>query len=175
MSTFRSVFIAVILATALIVAALLINRERPALDTERPEADMVAATGRCATCHREETPAIVVEYEASRHASVGTSCLDCHGLQDGQESLDHRGFTISASVTALNCQQCHASQYDEFLRSRHAAPALAAVEGAEPFTAEHVAFPARYHPGATEPLPNPLSPLEGAAAIASLARRSEDR
>ncbi|MCH7639734.1 MAG: nitrate reductase [Bacteroidetes bacterium] len=167
MSTFRSVFIAVVLATALIVTALLVNRERPGLDTERPEADMVAATGRCATCHREETPAIVVEYEKSRHASVGTSCLDCHGLQDGQESLEHRGFTISAAVTALNCQQCHSSQYREFLRSRHAAPAFAAVEGAEPFSDEQVAFSERYHPGAVDRPPNMLARLEGVSAIAS--------
>ncbi len=165
MSTFRAVFIAVVLATALIVAALLVNYERPALDVERPTAEAVAATGRCATCHRQETPAIVVEYEASRHALVGTSCLDCHGTREGQEAVDHRGFELSAEVTALNCDQCHATQYDQFLRSRHAAPAYAAIEGAEPFTAEQVAFSERYHPGAVARTPNTLAHLEGEAAI----------
>jgi len=48
---FRSVFIAVVIAFALILAALVINRARPKVETEQPTADLVRATGKCAECH----------------------------------------------------------------------------------------------------------------------------
>ena len=134
MTTFRAIFVAVVIATALLVGALLVHQRRPRVEREQPTADLVRATGKCASCHREETGAIVEEYESSRHAAAGINCLDCHGVREGQEEVEHRGFTIAAHVTALNCAACHAEEYGQYLRSRHAAPALAAVRGSEPFT-----------------------------------------
>ena len=75
---FQTVFIAVLMATALIVAALIINSQRPAVETDQPTASHVTATGKCAACHRNAASAIVHEYEMSRHAAKGVSCLDCH-------------------------------------------------------------------------------------------------
>ena len=49
--SFRSVFIAVVIAFALILAAFLINRARPKVETEQPNAELVRATGKCAECH----------------------------------------------------------------------------------------------------------------------------
>jgi cytochrome c553 len=66
---FRSVFIAVFLGTAIVVAAFMLNRARPARETEQPTAALVRASGKCAECHARETPAIVREYEMSRHAA----------------------------------------------------------------------------------------------------------
>ncbi len=167
MSSFKSVFIAVFIGASLIIAALIINVQRPEVETAQPTPSLVRATGKCATCHRQETPGIVVEYEASRHAEEGTNCLDCHQPQENQESFDHRGFVLARQVTAKNCQSCHATQYREFLRSRHAAPAYAAVLGSEPFTEEQIAFAETYHEGAVKRPPNALAQLEGEAAIAS--------
>ncbi|HMB89926.1 MAG TPA: multiheme c-type cytochrome [Rhodothermales bacterium] len=167
MSTFRSVFIAVLIATVILVAALLIHMRRPAVETQQPTPELVLATGKCANCHRNETAAIVTEYERSRHAQENVTCLDCHGPRDNQESFDHRGFVLAKQVTALNCDQCHATQYNEFLRSRHAAPAYAAVQGSAPFTEEQVAFSETYHEGAVDRPPNALAMLEGEAAITS--------
>src|SRR5689334_10716149 len=48
---FRAVFIAVVLGTALIVAAYLINGARPREVTEVSSADLVRASGKCAECH----------------------------------------------------------------------------------------------------------------------------
>ena len=160
-------FLAVLGAGALIVAAFVVNSRRPQVEVDRPTAAMVRATGRCAGCHLEETAAIVHEYERSEHATRGVTCLDCHGVAEGQASLDHRGFVIAASVTALNCSSCHAEQYGEYLRSRHAAPAYAAVRGPEPFTEEQIAFAETYHPGAVDRPANALAILEGEAAITS--------
>ena len=51
--SFRAVFIGVTVAFALILAAFLINRNRPPAETGQPTADFVRASGKCAECHRE--------------------------------------------------------------------------------------------------------------------------
>jgi hypothetical protein len=51
--SFRAVFIALVIATALIVAALLVNSRRPRVVTEQPTAQFVRATGKCAECHSD--------------------------------------------------------------------------------------------------------------------------
>ncbi|HEX9108488.1 MAG TPA: hypothetical protein VF832_14690, partial [Longimicrobiales bacterium] len=150
MASFRAVFLAVVLATGLIVAAFLVQARRPRVEVVQARPEAVRATGKCASCHREETAAIVAEYELSRHGAVGTTCLDCHGAAEGQDTLQHRGFVLTRQVTARNCTQCHAREYDEFLRSRHAAPAYAAVLGPAAFTPEQVAFSEQYNPGAVK-------------------------
>jgi hypothetical protein len=165
--SFRSVFLAVFLGTALVVAAFLVNERRPAVDTDRPTAELVRATGACASCHRNETGAMVEQYERSGHHAAGVNCLQCHAPAEGQEAVEHRGFQIAPALTAANCAQCHTTQYDQFLRSRHAAPAYAAVRGPSDFSAAQVAFAEQYHPGAVDRPANALSLLEGDSAIQS--------
>ena len=75
---FKSVFIAVFLGTAMVVAAFLVNARRPAVGGNQPTPALVEATGKCAECHRHETSAVVHEFELSRHAVKGVNCLDCH-------------------------------------------------------------------------------------------------
>ena len=165
--SFRSVFIAVVIATALVVAAWVINARRPGIETAQPTAALVRATGKCAECHRNETGAIVHEYEMSAHAANGVTCLDCHQPADGQEPYEHRGFVIARSLTANNCRQCHATEYQQYLRSRHAAPAWAAVRGPHDFSAEQIAHAEQYHRGAVDRPANELALLEGPEAITS--------
>lgn len=164
---FQSLFMAVMLATALIVSALVINSRRPNAQTSQPSASHVSALGKCANCHRTAASAVVHEYEMSRHAAVGVSCLDCHQPAENQESIDHNGFTISTALTSKNCATCHKREYEQFLRSRHAAPAMAAVTGTLGFTEEQIEQAERYHPGMVRRAPNALSMLEGQAAIDS--------
>lgn len=164
--SFKSVFIAVFLGTALIVAALFFNAQRPQHDTQQPSADLVRATGKCAACHRRETAAVVHQFERSRHAKQGVSCLDCHRPVAGQENYAHRGFTLARQLTAKNCSQCHPSEYQQFLRSRHAAPAWAAVFGASDFSATQIAAAEKYHKGAVQRPANKLAQLEGESASA---------
>lgn len=164
-SSFRSVFIAVVIGTSLIVAALIVNARRPAVEVRQPSADLVEASGKCAECHTRETSAIVIEYRRSHHAQQGVTCLDCHRPVKGQGRLEHRGFTIADTVTPANCASCHDAEYKQFERSRHAAPAWAAVYGSAPFTAEQVAYAEQYQPGAVKRPPNALVQSEGPAAI----------
>lgn len=163
--SFKPIFIAVFLGTALVVTAVLLHGLRPEVEVRQPTADLVRATGKCATCHQRETAAVVHQFEGSRHAGAGVNCLDCHRPLDGQQPEDHRGFTITASVTSANCRQCHTTEYDQYLRSRHAAPAWAAVRGSQDFTAEQIAHAESFHEGAVQRPANALAMLEGPGAI----------
>jgi hypothetical protein len=163
--SFRPIFIAVVIGGSLIVAAFVINSLRPKIEVQQPAAAFVRATGKCAECHRRETPAVVHQFEGSRHAPAGVTCLDCHQPVDGQQKLEHRGFTIAKVLTAANCRQCHAAEYRQYLRSRHAAPAWAAVRGPVDFTPEQIAFAEQFHPQAVKRSPNLLVAMEGPAAV----------
>ena len=90
--SFRSVFLAVVIAFALIVSAFLINRQRPAVETAQPTADFVRASGKCAECHARLQYSVVHEYEMSAHAKKGINCLDCHQPGPNQQKVDHHGF-----------------------------------------------------------------------------------
>lgn len=162
---FKSIIIAVVLGTAIVVAALVLNSRRPAVERNQPSAELVRATGKCAECHARETSAIVHEFETSRHAQKGVTCLDCHRPAEGQPPLDHRGFVIAKGLTAKNCAQCHATEYEQFARSRHAGPAWAAIGGAADFSPEQKALGERYHPGWIDRSANPVGAAEGEAAV----------
>jgi hypothetical protein len=81
---FASVFVAVVLGSALITAALLINSYRPPVTTAQPAPEFVRATGKCAECHSRTQYSIVHEFELSTHAQKGVNCLDCHSAAAGQ-------------------------------------------------------------------------------------------
>ena len=163
--SFRGIFVAIFLGTAMIVAAFMVNARRPEVEVRRTSAALVKAAGKCASCHQQETGAIVHEFEMSEHAASGLTCLDCHRVLEGQETLPHKGFEIAAEVTAKNCSTCHQPQYDQYLRSRHAAPSWAAVSGPKDFSVEQIAFSEQYHPGAVDRAANAIALLEGPAAI----------
>lgn len=165
--SFRNVFIAVVVATALVVAAFLVNARRPVGEVQQPNAQFVRATGKCAECHANLQYSVVHEYEMSTHAQRGVNCLDCHQVAQGQQSRDHHGFTINTGVTPANCRTCHEQVYQQFVRSRHAAAAWAAVAGDSAFTPAQVAFAEQYQPGSVRRPPNPLTRLEGSAATTS--------
>lgn len=162
--SFRAVFIALVIATGLIVAAFLINWRRPAGDTGQRSKEGIRATGKCAECHAREQFSVVHEYELSAHAKKNVTCLECHQPAKGQDGKDHHGFTITTKMTAGNCRSCHETVYQQFTRSRHAAPAWASVYGDKDFTAEQVAHSEKFHPGGCKRAPSPLVGLEGGPA-----------
>lgn len=163
--TFRAIFISVVLGAILIVGGVMFNAKRPAHEIEQPKAEFVRAAGKCATCHRRETAAVVHQFERSRHAKNGVNCLDCHQALEGQEQQAHNGFTIAKALTAKNCSQCHTTEYNQFIKSRHAAPAWAAVRGKQDFTVEQIQFAETYHEGAVNRAANQLAQKEGQSAI----------
>ncbi len=165
--TFRAVFIAVLLGTCLLVAAFMVNWYRPRMVTEQPSAALIRASGKCAECHANQQYSVVHEYELSAHARKYVSCLECHQPVTGQAGHDHHGFTITGRVDAANCRTCHERVYQQFVRSRHAAPAWAAVFGDKDFTPEQVSFAEQFHPGSCKRPAHPLATLEGKPATES--------
>jgi hypothetical protein len=165
--SFRSVFIALVIGFGLVLAGFLINRVRPASETAQGSAAMVRATGKCAECHTEQQYSIVHEYELSAHAAKGINCLECHQPAKNQEQTDHHGFVIAKNLTAANCRSCHESEYEQFLRSRHAAPSWAAVYGEKGLSPEQVDFSEKFHPGACKRPANALVSLEGTSSVVS--------
>lgn len=166
--SFRSVFVAVSISFALIVSAFLINRARPKTETEQPGGEFVRASGKCAECHSRTQYSVVHEYEMSKHAAKGVNCLECHQAATGQEKKEHHGFVItSGRLTAGNCRSCHEQIYQQFLRSRHAAPSWGAIYGDKGLSPEQVNFSETYQPGGTKRPPHPFTTLEGGSAMTS--------
>ncbi len=163
--SFRSVFIALVIGFGLILAGVLVNRQRPAVEISQPTAAMVRASGKCAECHTSRQYSIVHEYELSAHAAKGISCLECHQPAEKQGKTDHHGFVIATKLTSANCRSCHETEYQQFARSRHAAPSWAAVHGEKGLPADMVAFSEKYHPGACRRPANALVSLEGGSAV----------
>lgn len=166
--SFRAVFIAIVIATALIVSAYLVHSRRPRMEVEQPSAAFVRASGKCAECHLNSQYSVVHEFEMSVHARKGLNCLDCHQVAAGQKPKDHHGFVINTSgPTPANCRSCHEPVYQQFVRSRHAAASWAAVAGDKDFSAQQVAFAEQFQPGGVKRPPHGLAMLEGAAATRS--------
>ena len=69
----------------------------------------------------KDLPALVMEWQRSRHAEYGIGCLDCHG-GDGNKAgaWQHEGAWVSALVTPKDCGQCHEAEVQQFSRSHHA-------------------------------------------------------
>lgn len=165
--SFRSIFIALVIGFGLVLAGFLVNSRRPAVETMEVSASMIRAGGKCAECHSTQQYAVVHEYELSAHAKKGVNCLECHKPAPNQEPTDHHGFVISKTVTSANCRGCHETEYQQFVRSRHAAPSWAAVYGEAGLSVEQVAFSETYHPGACKRPANSLVALEGSSAVGS--------
>ena len=75
----------------------------------------------CVVCHRQRSPALVMEWEHSRHAAMNIGCADCHGAT--KEKIGawlHQGAYVSALVTPKDCARCHEPEYKEFSVSHHA-------------------------------------------------------
>jgi len=75
----------------------------------------------CVNCHRTNSPALVKEWEISRHAQVGIGCVNCHQADKGDpDAWAHGGAVIATLVTPKDCGRCHAQEYQQFSKSHHA-------------------------------------------------------
>ncbi|MCF6148861.1 MAG: hypothetical protein E3K37_09395 [Candidatus Kuenenia sp.] len=87
----------------------------------KPGPTITAVNQMCAECHKNLAPALVMEWERSRHAQKGVGCVDCHKANKGEiDAWQHMGALISTLVTPKDCSNCHAKEYKEFSRSHHA-------------------------------------------------------
>ena len=82
---------------------------------------ITAANKGCVECHRTDAPAMVMQWEQSRHARFGVGCVDCHMARKGDiDGWMHEGTLVSALVTPKDCARCHVREQQQFARSHHA-------------------------------------------------------
>ncbi|MBI1814825.1 MAG: hypothetical protein HYR72_07600 [Deltaproteobacteria bacterium] len=88
---------------------------------EEPKAVVTGLNDGCVTCHRQHSAALVMQWEASRHAKIGIGCVECHQAKESEvDAWKHEGVWIASLVTPLDCSRCHQKEYEEFSRSHHA-------------------------------------------------------
>ncbi len=77
----------------------------------------------CVSCHVDENPGIINGWKSSRHAHVGVSCIDCHGVEKNSRMVsrkhDESTVPISVLVPPSTCGRCHAREQEQFNRSGH--------------------------------------------------------
>jgi hypothetical protein len=88
---------------------------------EEPRAIVTGPNGGCVTCHQKHSAALVMQWEASRHAKVAIGCVECHrAAEQDVDAWKHEGVWIASLVTPKDCAQCHVKEFEEFTRSHHA-------------------------------------------------------
>lgn len=75
----------------------------------------------CISCHTKLDPALVMEWQRSRHAQSGIGCLECHAADKTDvDGWNHHGIQVATLVTPKDCARCHEQEYQQFARSHHA-------------------------------------------------------
>jgi len=91
----------------------------------------------CIECHGKKMPGILESWRASRMASAGISCYDCHVVEKTSpmasqcEGLKGTKIFISPMVSSKTCSRCHPQEVEQFLKSGHAELASGAVTSPE--------------------------------------------
>ncbi|MBW1751719.1 MAG: beta-ketoacyl-ACP synthase, partial [Deltaproteobacteria bacterium] len=91
----------------------------------------------CIECHGKKMPGILEGWRASRMASAGISCYDCHVVEKTSpmasqcEGLKGTKIFISPMVSSKTCSRCHPQEVEQFLKSGHAELASGAVTSPE--------------------------------------------
>ncbi len=73
----------------------------------------------CVKCHREKTPFIVADWEASKHATTEKNkagCAKCHGSE--HNTAENRN--LAKMPTARTCKPCHIKRFKEYENGKHA-------------------------------------------------------
>jgi len=116
-------YIVAVLSVLLLAALLLVafQESRRFRIEEGLEPVITAANEGCIECHNQTSPALVMEWEVSRHAEFGIGCIDCHeAAAEEIDAWNHEGAYVSALVTPKDCGKCHARELEEFAGSHHA-------------------------------------------------------
>lgn len=71
----------------------------------------------CVSCHQEATPAIVSDWQLSKHSKMSIGCAVCHGAEHDSAADAHEAKVPTPST----CEMCHPTQVQQFSRGKHAA------------------------------------------------------
>lgn len=105
------IFLAITLAAVLTMPG---TSSTPASPRPAPKGAKVADA--CVVCHEKNSPKVVADWKASRHASMGVGCAECHG--DAHKTKDDA--KAAKMPTPDTCVGCHQTQVDSFKKGKHA-------------------------------------------------------
>lgn len=80
----------------------------------------------CLMCHKATDPGIVADWQHSKHAKAGVTCVDCHVVPKDYPTafkahqMQGANWTVQIAVSSVTCAKCHAKEVKEFLNSGHA-------------------------------------------------------
>ena len=95
------------------------SAKRRALKQHGPA--LTAESQACYKCHVQKTPVLAQQWAASKHATIGVGCFECHGAAPTDpDAFTHYGRTIAAIVTPKDCGTCHVEEVEQFANSHHA-------------------------------------------------------
>jgi hypothetical protein len=78
--------------------------------------DLAAAKEeKCITCHRNVSPGMVADWEASTHSGEDVTCSTCHG--DKHKNAKDARLAVLPDETV--CAECHQDQFDQFVKGKH--------------------------------------------------------
>jgi hydroxylamine dehydrogenase len=69
----------------------------------------------CITCHRDVSPGMVADWEASKHSKEDVTCSTCHG--DNHMKAKDARLALLPDETV--CAECHQDQFDQFVKGKH--------------------------------------------------------
>jgi hypothetical protein len=75
----------------------------------------IAKEEKCITCHKETSPGMVADWEASKHSGEDVTCATCHG-ETHKTSKDARLAVLPDETV---CAECHEDQFDQFVKGKH--------------------------------------------------------
>ena len=114
----RFLLIVSLTVTAVVMCVLFVFADTPPKGTAKSASD---ESRNCVACHRTLSPALVMEWERSRHGQNGIGCLDCHEAEKTDvDGWTHHGAQVSVLVTPKDCGKCHDNEYMQFAGSHHA-------------------------------------------------------
>ncbi len=82
---------------------------------EKPSEQPAVVQG-CVDCHEKATPAVVEDWQRSKHSTNMVSCLLCHGAEHSSE----KDVDKAAPVRPELCVMCHEAQGRQFSAGKHA-------------------------------------------------------
>ena len=77
----------------------------------------IADAQQCINCHKENQPALVGDWQTSKHSQNGVNCGVCHGVEHtSADDVDQAKLP-----TPQTCKNCHPKQVEQFSKGKHAA------------------------------------------------------
>ncbi len=87
--------------------------------------DPKVSNQQCLSCHKDDDPGLVADWEHSKHAEAGVGCVQCHVVPKDYPTAfkEHpemgKNWTVQIAVSSITCANCHEKEVTEYMNSGH--------------------------------------------------------